>query len=71
MTKRKADPNGLSLILTLGESFIREILIKHGLDVNESSEARHMLKDFSEIEGGFIFKDCFGRLLEKLWDGVR
>ncbi len=47
-----------------------EFSIKHfGNPVEDFEEVRQTSKDLSEIEGEFIFKDCFGQPIEKLWYG--
>lgn len=47
-----------------------EFSIKHfGNPVENFEMVRQTYKDLSEIEGEFIFKDCFGQPIEKLWYG--
>lgn len=47
---------------------LEEALIKQGMDISEDfKKTRQTCKDLSEIEGEFIFKDCFGQPIEKLW----
>ncbi|HHT9112198.1 MAG: hypothetical protein HZA47_04890 [Planctomycetes bacterium] len=56
--------------LTLPPKRLDELSIKHsGNPVKNFEMVRQMSKDLSEIEGEFIFKDCFGQPIEKLWYG--
>lgn len=56
--------------LALVPKRLDELSIKHfGNPVENIETARQVTKDVSKIEGKFIFKDCFGQPLEKLWHG--
>ena len=56
--------------LNLFQERLEEASIKHcGYIIENFEMTKQTMKDLSEIEGEFIFKDCFGQPIEKLWYG--